>query len=272
MRFAPDRTLKEKRISLIEKIPDGVILTKVVGREEIELNPHAHNIHQIIYTISGTLHIEVDGVSYFAPDRHIVWIPASVRHRLSSNNMQISLLVSYFRAETDIASNQNLFSVYMADGMVDANMNFISRYRRVDKLKDPRLYSFISGFYMAVPSFCKRVSITLQPYALKKDSRIMPILDYIRANMSCELTVPKLASYFGVSTRSLTRMFTDSGIRFVQYLHYLRVVRAIEILSENTMNIEQTAYEVGFNSPNSFNRVFRQITGESPSVYMMKHR
>ena len=41
-------------------------------------------------------------------------------------------------------------------------------------------------------------------------------------------------------------------------------------MSDGAMNIEQTAYEVGFNSPNSFSRVFKQITGESPSGYFRK--
>ena len=49
-----------------------------------------------------------------------------------------------------------------------------------------------------------------------------------------------------------------------------RIVRAIEILTDNVLNIEQTAYEVGFNSPNSFTRVFKQVTGESPSAYFRK--
>ena len=65
-------------------------------------------------------------------------------------------------------------------------------------------------------------------------------------------------------------MFTNSGIRFVHFLNYHRVVKAIEILTDDAMNIEQTAYEVGFNSPNSFTRVFKQITGESPSKYIRK--
>lgn len=49
-----------------------------------------------------------------------------------------------------------------------------------------------------------------------------------------------------------------------------RIVRAIEILTDNVLNIEQTAYEVGFNSPNSFTRVFKQVTGEPPSAYFRK--
>lgn len=92
--------------------------------------------------------------------------------------------------------------------------------------------------------------------------------EYIKANLGKDLSIENVASHFGFSVRNLTRLFTNSGIRFVHYLNYQRVVRAIEILTDNVMNIEQTAYEVGFNSPNSFSRVFRQITGESPSKYI----
>lgn len=92
MQFAPDNSWKEKRLSLIEKIPDCEILTKITGREEIELNPHSHNRHQIIYILSGTLHIEANGKNHFVTERHLVWIPEGTIHRLSSNNRQISLL------------------------------------------------------------------------------------------------------------------------------------------------------------------------------------
>ena len=53
MQFTPDDISKEKRLPLIDRIPDCEILTKVTGREEINLNPHSHNRHQIIYILSG---------------------------------------------------------------------------------------------------------------------------------------------------------------------------------------------------------------------------
>ena len=99
---------------------------------------------------------------------------------------------------------------------------------------------------------------------------MLPVLDYIKANLNQDLSIEHVAFCFGFSVRNLTRLFTNSGIRFVHYLNYLRIVRAIEILTDNAMNIEQTAYEVGFNSPNSFGRVFKQITGESPSELYKK--
>lgn len=92
----------------------------------------------------------------------------------------------------------------------------------------------------------------------------------MKTHLSQDLCIEDVASTFGFSVRNLTRLFTNSGIRFVHYLNYQRVVRAIELLTDHAMNIEQVAYEVGFNSPNSFSRVFKHITGESPSTYVRR--
>lgn len=267
MQFAPDNSWKEKRLSLIEKIPDCEILTKITGREEIELNPHSHNRHQIIYILSGTLHIEANGKNHFVTERHLVWIPEGTIHRLSSNNRQISLLVGYFRTET---TPDNSFIIFRTDEMTTRNLDFISHRRRINMYKSPEIYSFAYGFLKAIPHICKKATFPAQSFIITDDNRLVSILEYIKSNISQDLTIEHVATRFGLSKRSLTRIFTNSNIRFVHYLNYQRVVRAIEIISDGSMNIEQTAYEVGFNSPNSFSRVFRQITGESPSGYFRK--
>lgn len=267
MQFTPDNSWKEKRISLIEKIPDCEILTRVTGREEINLNPHSHNRHQIIYILSGTLHIEAGGKNHFVTERHLVWIPEGTVHRLSSNNRQISLLVGYFHADSKADDS---FDIFRTDEMSARNLDFISCRRRINMQKSPEIYSFAYGFLCAIPHICKKASFPSQSFIITDDSRLSAILEYIKSNISQDLTIEQVATQFGLSTRSLTRIFTNSNIRFLHYLNYQRVVRAIEIISDGAMNIEQTAYEVGFNSPNSFSRVFKQITGESPSGYFRK--
>lgn len=267
MQFTPDNSWKEKRISLIEKIPDYEILTKVTGREEINLNPHSHNRHQIIYILSGTLHIEADGKNHFVTERHLVWIPQGTLHRLSSNNQQISLLIGYFHTDTTVDDS---FAIYRTDEMTARNIDFISNKRRINIHKSPEIYAFAYGFLKAIPHICKKATFPAQSFIITDNNRLSAILEYIKSNLNQDLNIEHIATRFGLSTRSLTRMFTNSNIRFVHFLNYQRVVRAIEIISEGAMNIEQTAYEVGFNSPNSFSRVFKQITGESPSGYFKK--
>lgn len=267
MQITPNNLKTEERLSMIEFLSTDEILTKVTGLEEVNLPLHSHKRHQIIYILSGTLHIETENISYFVTDKHLIWIPEKTPHRISSNNCQISLLTSYFQID---GVNDEQLSIYRTDELTAHNLRFISSYQHIIKNINPKIYYFTISFLSILPDICQKASFPTQPFVITKDSRLLPILEYIKANLNQDLTIENVAFRFGFSVRNLTRLFTNSNIRFVHYLNYNRIVRAIEILTDNTMNIEQIAYEVGFNSPNSFSRVFKQITGEPPSTYIRK--
>ena len=64
------------------------------------------------------------------------------------------------------------------------------------------------------------------------------------------------------------RLFNTSGIHFSSYVNHLRITRAIELLTDGDNTVQEVAYKVGFNTPNNFNRVFKQVTGKSPKTYI----
>ena len=109
MQITPENSVTEERLSLIEEIPANVIFTKVTGREEVSLHSHVHNRHQVIYILSGTLHVEVAGSSYFVTGRHLIWIPNGVEHRLSSNNTQISLYNPQIQISAESETKRSIF-------------------------------------------------------------------------------------------------------------------------------------------------------------------
>ena len=45
-------------------------------------------------------------------------------------------------------------------------------------------------------------------------------------------------------------------------------MRAIELMTDGGRTMQEIAYAVGFDNPNHFNRVFRQVTGQSPKNYL----
>ena len=77
-----------------------------------------------------------------------------------------------------------------------------------------------------------------------------------------------VAQMFNLSVRNLSRLFNMSGIHFSSYINHLRIVRAIELLTDGEKTVKEIAYDVGFSTPNNFNRVFKQITGLSPKAYL----
>lgn len=264
MQFTPTDSSLARRIALIERISREEIPLKITGREEVDLPMHSHGRHQIICVLSGTLHVEVAGYSNFVTKRHLVWIPAGTAHRLSSNNRSIELLTGYFVHEGD----DDGFAIYGAGPFIMQNLLYLGSAGRINQRHSPEIYAFAMAFLEMLPRTGVRTNFLTQRSVEVHDPRLRPVLEYLRTNHAHDLTVAGVAAHFGFSVRTLTRLFTEAGIRMVHYLNYHRVVRAIELMADGAMNIEQTAYEVGFNSPNSFSRVFRLITGVSPSAYL----
>jgi len=57
---------------------------------------------------------------------------------------------------------------------------------------------------------------------------------------------------------------------FTDYLGRVRVERAKNLLLNPHLRISEIAYAVGFQSLTHFNRVFQELTGESPTTFRKK--
>ena len=82
---------------------------------------------------------------------------------------------------------------------------------------------------------------------------------YTRADLARELELPE-----SVVSKVINVHF---GKSFPQLLNEKRVADATKLLTETTLAIKDVAEQVGFNSTASFNRVFRDLTGQTPSTY-----
>lgn len=77
-----------------------------------------------------------------------------------------------------------------------------------------------------------------------------------------------LAREVGASENTLSRAINRAfGKSFPRLLNEFRVEDAKRMLHDPDIPIQVLAFEVGFNSLASFNRVFREVTGETPSHY-----
>jgi AraC family transcriptional regulator len=94
------------------------------------------------------------------------------------------------------------------------------------------------------------------------------VLDYIRSNLSQDLSITDLAQVAGMSPYYLMRMFKKS-MHFTprQYIIQTRIERAKELLRSRELSISDIALECGFTSQSHFTNVFRQITDTTPNIY-----
>ena len=82
-----------------------------------------------------------------------------------------------------------------------------------------------------------------------------------------EYTFEEAVRYMGMSDAYFSRYFKAlAGTTFSQYLNYVRTDNAVRLLRSGTgMTMTEIAERCGFSTIRNFNRIFRELTGTSPT-------
>jgi AraC-like DNA-binding protein/ligand-binding sensor protein len=94
---------------------------------------------------------------------------------------------------------------------------------------------------------------------------------FIAEHQSEELSLAAAARSVNMSECYFCKLFKRAtGLTFTSYLARLRIESVKSRLLNAHVHVSEAAFAAGFQSLSQFNRVFRRITGESPSEY--RHR
>lgn len=84
-------------------------------------------------------------------------------------------------------------------------------------------------------------------------------------------SVDMLADEAGMSTRNLQRTLKRvTTLSPHGYIRTMRLERGAQLLMQQAGTVSEVAQAVGFNDPEYFSKLFRQVFGEPPSAYMKK--
>ncbi|GGE30301.1 hypothetical protein GCM10011391_06100 [Pullulanibacillus camelliae] len=97
---------------------------------------------------------------------------------------------------------------------------------------------------------------------------IWPIVHYIHSHFNEDITLSRLSDLFKVSVPYLSEQFKRQvGLNFINFLHEVRIRHACSLLLSTDMPVTDIAAEVGYQSFNTFSRVFRQRKRLTPTAY-----
>lgn len=105
-------------------------------------------------------------------------------------------------------------------------------------------------------------------------TRITDVMERERPYRQSELTLSQLAELAGISPHNCSEVINaHMGKSFYDLVNEYRIRDVKQALSDpaqQRMKILAIAFEAGFNSKASFNTVFKQMTGETPSAFRKK--
>jgi AraC family L-rhamnose operon regulatory protein RhaS len=102
-----------------------------------------------------------------------------------------------------------------------------------------------------------------------RDSRgLQGLYGYLIAHLGEKLTVDEIAGVFGTNRTSLqARVKETTGLSVAQYVINLRVQTASILLRNTSLPIAEIMDRTGFVDESHFSRIFRRLTGKTPSDF-----
>lgn len=109
-------------------------------------------------------------------------------------------------------------------------------------------------------------------YRISTNGAITEMKEYINTHYTEPLSLNYLAEKFSFSPVYLGHLFKkEIGFSFNEYLKRVRIQAACEMLDENDIAIKKLAEKTGISDLNYFYRLFKQVTGMTPSQYRSRN-
>lgn len=107
----------------------------------------------------------------------------------------------------------------------------------------------------------------------EKNSIVELAKEYVEEHYYENIMLADVAQKVGISPGYLSTLFQKQLSKgFVDYLNEIRIEHACTYLRQNSLKTYEIAYKVGFKDEKYFSKVFKKITGQSPSEYRKLHR
>ncbi|MFP4354091.1 MAG: substrate-binding domain-containing protein [Phycisphaerae bacterium] len=105
-----------------------------------------------------------------------------------------------------------------------------------------------------------------------EDSDISTAMRYIRDHLDENIQVDDIAAAAAVSRRSLQRKFPQVvGHTLQKEIRQVRISKAKNLLAQTDLPLYQIASACGFRYPEHLSRIFKQVTGATPTDYRRKY-
>ena len=242
-------------------------ITKSAVPQNITYEVGCHSFREFIYVVSGKCMFKtLDSSILVSKGSGIAFNELS--NQVLSLNGSLDCVVMCFQYKSE--SSFSVPSLVYLDNaeFVNLGINSVKHYS-ADKS-----FEFFSN--QLIENEISRLEILAErEYTLSHNAnsdRVLfnKITTYIVDNFFEECKFEEVSKKFGISSRYLRKLFhSELGMSPVVYLGNIRIDMAKKFLATTSNNVSDIAGDVGFNSVQYFSKLFKKMTGISPSDFRL---
>ena len=227
---------------------------------------HWHSDCELLYVERGCIDIFCEKKTHTLSAGELLFADSGQVHYMHARNPDTVLIVIIFDSE--------LLRPYMGGWRLACPKleghypipQIYAQLRDLLQAKPPFFAAEAAGTVISLMSSVFRNEPHVKRAASDKTTeRFMQLLDDI--SDQCEIYSFEVAtSFMNMSEAYFSRYFKQTaGIPFYQYLNYVKSEKAIALLRQKKYTVTEIAEACGFGTIRNFNRVFKNLTGYTPS-------
>lgn len=165
--------------------------------------------------------------------------------------------------------NQTKNLLYNFIGSVNVNADRLEQIRQEYFMKiDEAMY--MEEFHDILQKLKQELT---ECFSGSQDKKLQKMQEYISEHYQDDLELMMLAEKFNFNYSYLSSYFNSNmGEGFSEYLNRIRINHACRYLEKDEYSIAVVSGLVGYSDQSYFCRVFKKITGETPSTYRRRHK
>jgi len=240
---------------------------------------HAPAGHELIHVRGGAARIEIGRKSYDVGPGDVIVVPNGALHRdVRLSEDEYHVLYVWFTGDEDLVER---IDARVLSGLPARSRSHVQlmiaeledEYAAARDADDERLRLALHGMLVALARYStprKAAKPKRGPIrrAAAHEKLAHAAQGYIDAHFAEETTLESAARALEASQFHLSRVFSEvNGLSFTDALTLKRIDRARELLKSGDAPVKEVAARVGYANGNYFAKVFRRVTGCSPTEY-----
>ncbi|BAN49830.1 GlxA family transcriptional regulator [Metapseudomonas resinovorans] len=139
----------------------------------------------------------------------------------------------------------------------------------VDRLLGPTIAAETARFLVLdLTRHSQQYFRSFTPTLTHGDASVLKVQHWLQREDARNVDLATMAAQAGLGERTFLRRFQQAtGMRPTEYCQQLRAAKARELLELTNRSVDQIAWEVGYQDPAAFRKVFNKMVGLSPTDY-----
>ena len=230
-------------------------------------DPHFHGNYELIYNIEGSTRVNVNGISDVLDTGEMILVPPYTVHSLEADESSRTWVGVFSPDFISSFSEKNKFCRFSKFRCKTEIEDILKEHLFHER--EQQLYMHIGCLYMV----CSECINNAQLYASDHDGVFMnKVIKYISENLNEDISLKDTASALNYEYHYFSGLFNRYfSMNFKSFINIFRFEKACKLLTDKNRDMASICSKCGFGSIRNFDRVFKSLSGVTPSEYRKRY-